>query len=388
MVRYNNINIVTNNIKQYFLLFYILSKFFYKPYHFFQNFLCLFFIKFKWRQRFGRTSNFLNLYPPHRGLLYKIDLKPIWFFKKQQLFRKRKRLSKIKTKKNLKLKRLNLNFFKYYHLNQKYINMKYTNFSILQRIFLSKKNIKNRLWQFFYAPTKFYKIKASIVSKTKDVSRIQSFSFDKINKLTMLNANKPLISKMRKARYAHWDLRLKGRLNEWRYNKLLGVDLSYITKTNYYTFLSLILVRCFNFILSWRQILKLHNFNLVLHNGFFMGYKPVLKKGDIIELPVFIKNLTTKNEKYFKLITKKSKKRAYIEFLHSKKKLKKNNKNFPKIFKKLPVGFLNFGAFLDFDSSTNSFAIIADVGNYSHNVHYNILYTSVLTLQNWRYRFD
>ena len=126
MVRYNNVNIVTNNIKQYFLLFYILSKFFYKPYHFFQNFLCLFFIKFKWRQRFGRTSNFLNLYPPHRGLLYKIDLKPIWFFKKQQLFRKRKRLSKIKTKKNLKLKRLNLNFFKYYHLNQKYINMKYT----------------------------------------------------------------------------------------------------------------------------------------------------------------------------------------------------------------------------------------------------------------------
>lgn len=201
--------------------------------------------------------------------------------------------------------------------------MKYTNFSILQRIFLSKKNIKNRLWQFFYAPTKFYKIKASIVSKTKDVSRIQSFSFDKINKLTMLNANKPLISKMRKARYAHWDLRLKGRLNEWRYNKLLGVDLSYITKTNYYTFLSLILVRCFNFILSWRQMLKLHNFNLVLHNGFFMGYKPVLKKGDIIELPVFIKNLTTKNEKHFKLITKKSKKRAYIEFLHSKKKLKK-----------------------------------------------------------------
>ena len=387
MVRYNNLNFSIVSLKYYFLFFLILNKLSYKPYHWFQSLFHLFFAKLTFKEKFLGLPHFLNTTAPHRGILFKLELKPIWALKKKSFFYKRKRLLRLK-KKFRKIKNLNLSFFKYYHLSQKYLNIKYSSFSIFQRIFLSKKFIKNRLWRFFYAPTKFFKINSLISNKVNEITRLKDFFFKQPHKLYMLNANKPLITKMRKARYAHWDFRLKGKLNEWRYNKLLGVDLNYITKDNYYTFLNLILLRCFSFILSWRQILKLHNFNLILHNGFFMGYTPTLKCGDIVELPIFIKKSTYEDNKYFSLIVKKSKKRAYIEFLHSKKGLKRAPKHYPKIFKKLPLGFLKLGAFLDFDSSTNSFAVITNITNYKHNIHYNILYTSVLTLQNWRYRFD
>jgi len=35
---------------------------------------------------------------------------------------------------------------------------------------------------------------------------------------------------MRKSRYAHWGYRTTGKLNEWRYNKLLSYELGHLVK--------------------------------------------------------------------------------------------------------------------------------------------------------------
>lgn len=56
---------------------------------------------------------------------------------------------------------------------------------------------------------------------------------------------------MRKARYAHWDLRLQGTLNKYRYDKLLGRELNhYLFKFSKINFLTLLFLNLYGFLIS------------------------------------------------------------------------------------------------------------------------------------------
>lgn len=280
-----------------------------------------------------------------------------------------------------------LNFLKYYRLFNLAFKTNCVNFTIRQRLFLSKKTIKKTLWQFFYTAGKHRFLKKRLYKPYDNmVASISSLS--KSSRVFFFNANKPLIWKMRSARYAHWDLRIKGKLNEWRYNKLLGTELYMLSRNNNNPLLNFIFVRAFNVILSWRQMILLLKYSLIMHNGKVFSNSAVLHVGDIIELPFFIKGYAFFKQRQFKKIISRSKRLSYKSFLSYKNKKIRKHKVVPKLFKKLPIGFKRFGTSLAQDYALNTFAIMYPLDKYKHDISYEISNSSVLTLQNWRYRFD
>ena len=65
----------------------------------------------------------------------------------------------------------------------------YIDLTSLENI-LSKKFIKNRLWRFFYAPTKFFKINSLISNKVNEITRLKDFFLNSLINyicLTLIN---------------------------------------------------------------------------------------------------------------------------------------------------------------------------------------------------------
>ena len=61
---------------------------------------------------------------------------------------------------------------------------------------------------------------------------------------------------------------------------------------------------------------------------------------------------------------------------------KKKIKKIPKIFKKLPLNYKCLGSISAYDSSIGSVAILYNLKNYTQDVEYSFVNSSVLTLQN------
>lgn len=279
-----------------------------------------------------------------------------------------------------------LNFLKYYRLINFDFKTNYINFTINQRLFLSKKTIKKTLWQFFYTAEKHRFLKKKFYKPHNIVDNISSSPQN--SRVFFFNANKPLIWKMRNARYAHWDLRTKGKLNEWRYDKLLGTELYMLSHKTNNPLLNFIFIRAYNVILSWRQMILLLKYSLITHNGKIFSNSTTLQVGDIIELPFFLWGSTSFKRRHFKKIIGRAKKLSYKSFLSYKNKKIRKHKVVPKLFKKLPIGFKRFGTSLAQDYALNIFTLVYPLDKYKHDIYYEISNSSVLTLQNWRYRFD
>jgi hypothetical protein len=262
-------------------------------------------------------------------------------------------------------------------------------FLLRQRYFLTSKNLNKNIWKFLYAKSKY-----TFNNDKKNLNLQLTYLLKPSQKksLFFVNLYKKLLWKMRKSRYAHWSYRTTGKLNEWRYNKLLSYELGHLVKDFSKQMLVHILFRTLYKTLSWRQVLLLLSFNLVVVNGKFCKQHTSLKKGDIIELPTFIKPDTLRNRlpksNVFKKIISRGKKSAYKAFRSKNIFNKPNIKKIPKIFKKLPMGYKFLGSTLARDSSINALALIYDLMSLSHDLEYKMTYSSVLTLQNWRYRFD
>jgi len=110
-----------------------------------------------------------------------------------------------------------------------------------------------------------------------------------------------------------------------------------------------------------------------------------LQKGDIIELPFgnynFIKSKRLK--RYYNKIFNKAKKRAYLQYIHRKKKVNKHLLlKIPKIYKKLPTNFAYFGKITAYDPVLNTFGLIDHVPAFNDNIYSKILNKSVLSLYN------
>lgn len=367
---YYNFGLTFFKLQHHYLFYFINSGLNYKNKSYLSNFfsnlpISLFFIK-------EATDVFLQL--PQNNLKTKIY--------------KRDFILSFHSKRN---KRLSKNFYKFYFLKFKHLHKKISRFSINQRMMLTARNIYKGLFNFFYSGVqKQRQDNLNLMTdsiKKKWLSKLVVHK-EKRNIKIFFNAHKQLVAKMRKSRYAHWHLRVRGKLNEWRYHKLLGVELHNITRSSYSTFLNFILLRSFNFILCWQQIIKLQSFNLVLHNGLPIGPDPIVVRGDIFELPIFL------NRRFYHLrtnmtnILSRSKRQAYKGFIKWNSIPVTKGKKFPKIVKKIPLNVLNLGSCIEWDVTTNSFSVIYKLSKFKNNLDFEIAFSSVLTLQNWRYRYD
>lgn len=299
--------------------------------------------------------------------------------KPTKLLQKKKLKSYIYKFLQFNLKKTN-NFFNFFYTKNSNILKVKAHFSLKQRLFLSQRFITQQIWSFLYksVSTNFYlKNKAeNSIEKTKDVKRL------------FFNFHKPLIWKMRKARYVHWELRTRGKLNKYRYDKLLGRELVYRLKTKYIQLLACVFFITYYSVLSWKQMLLAINYNLILINSKSVGSSILnINKGDIIELPYGL-NYRKVNINLYTNVIKKSKKVVYKLYKHKWFLKNKKNKLVPKIFKKLPVGVQLFGKNLAYDPVLNIFAVIYNLPKTTHNLNWNITKSSVLSLQNWRYNFN
>lgn len=285
-------------------------------------------------------------------------------------------IEKIFNKKLLKKK----NFLNYMYSKSISIQKIKINFNLKQRLFLSQKNITHQIWSFLYkrVNTKFF-LK----------NKFQKFTnSDTDRKLLFFNFHKPLIWKMRTARYVHWNLRTRGKLNKYRYDKLLGRELVFRLKTKFVQLLLCVFFISYYSILSWKQLLLVINHNLIIINSVSISKELLnVKKGDIIELPYGLNYRAFNSHKYNNIV-KNSKKTVYKLYKTKWLFRKKKNKLVPKIFKKLPVPVQLFGKTIAYDPMLNVFAVIYDVPAVKHNTNWSITKSSVLSLQSWRYNFN
>lgn len=298
-------------------------------------------------------------------------------FKKLKFKKKKYTLLKIFRKYyKKKFSLTTLKFLNKYYISQK---TKYRTrlkiFSLSQRLFISSKNLIKKIYFLFYKKNNSKK-KYKIVKK----------------KVTFLNFNKKPIWKMRKARYAHWDLRLQGTLNKYRYDKLLGRELNhYLFKFSKINFLTLLFLNLYGFLISWKQIYKFVLMQLIVINGEFGNLKDVLVQGDILEFPsdLSILKLQSFVDKKFQILLRRAKKRAYTDgFFFWKKKLKLRKKKVHKIYKKLNLYLLKNYANVAHDPTINTICILNIQKNIYYNPEYSLVKHSVIGLQNWRYNFD
>jgi hypothetical protein len=289
------------------------------------------------------------------------------------------RLKAVKKKNKTKLRSLfffkkiksQVSFIKLGFIQPLVIN-KIITFNLQQRLFTSKKHLSKHLGSFLFKP---------LLKKKKRF-------YIKAKSIIFLNAHKSLIWKMRKARYAHWAFRKIGKLNERKYHRFLGTELSFLTQKHGWQLLSQILLSTFTIPISWRHLSNLYLNNLVLVNGNPASNYTVIAKGDIVDLPYNLRTKLLKKKKIFKLF--KRSQRTFFKFF---KKLKtyhtiENRFVIPKIFKRTFRKQTHFIKHIAFDKSLNSFAVINNLPAWNNNFEYKTIVSSVIGLQNWKYKFD
>lgn len=286
-------------------------------------------------------------------------------------------------------KKKKVSIFKFSHLKFSYKVPVVTTFALQQRLFLYERRVRNQMWNFLYK-----KVKRILVERKNRTNKfLQTFLPSKLVKKTILfNANKPLIWKMRNARYTHWNFRTIGKLNQWRYDKLLAWELNKLVFGVSKQMLAHILLRTYSCLISWRQILTLIKYQLISINGCYYNDNIKIKQGDIIELPFRVKrdfgNSKKKRRRAYTGLIFRARRVAYNAYAQRNRRLVKKYKFLPKIFKRIPVGFKKLGSLLARDKSLNVYGVILPLQAVSFDVDYEMTHTSVLTLQNWRYRFD
>lgn len=297
-------------------------------------------------------------------------------------------IRKISKKLRKKWKTTRVNFVKHGYIHKPIVNKFVNTFGLKQRIFMNKKTIVGTMWAFLYTKIKNNFLKKQLRKPRSEYSKLRI----KKKKRVLLNAYRPLVWKLRKARYAHWSLRTRGKLNEYRYDKLLGVELTFVAKTPSYQFLCHILLNTLYCVLSWRQMMLLSHYCLIVYNGQYARLPDFIEKGDIIELPFGkkMRKLRKKLKLTFTMIVSKSKKLSYRSFLARKKKYRfmRRHTEVPKIFKKLPLGLKKLGSCVAYEPSLNIVGVIYNIPFNRFDMNLAVSKISVLSLQNWRYRFN
>lgn len=241
-----------------------------------------------------------------------------------------------------------------------------TNGYLNQKIFLNPTSVLLSITQFLY---KTLTLKTDMTVKKKPAQKI-----------FFLNMYKKVSWKMRAARYTHWNLKTRGTLNEYRYNKLLGADLQ--KKRDFFSkHLVQIIWAVFGPVPLKKMSALFYSGSLLLNGNFCTPYVR-LTNGDIFEFP-YGPLLSGANSSYIQSRAWLVAKARKFSYKHLKKKLNK----VPRVFKKLAdtnTLILNY-TLLDILAGAGSI-LICPVDKQSHE--WNFLNNTTLTLNNWRYRFD
>lgn len=347
------------------------------------------YMKVRWHSRFKFTRNslFKGSLTQTARLRRKVRKIPKPRYKRRKSMQKQE-----KPYKTVRGRKVNVvNFSK--KLNLKSVlpktNVPRTGFPIKRRVYLQQKRIRRLLWTFLYKRNKTNFLFRDL-SILKYVRRAHNNHYRSKN--IFLNIHKALIWKMRTARYAHWGLRTFGKLNEYRYHKLLGYELRETERFFLANILGCLLLALFTFSLSWRHIVRVLDHKLFLVNGEFGSRFTKLEAGDLCELPSGIafakKRCHTKRAEY--RVVKRAKRISYKSYLRFVRKIKTIyvSKQIPKIFKRLPAGLRQFEKTFAFDPVTNTVCVLREIKQDENLLTSKLITTSVLSLYNWRYRFD
>lgn len=288
----------------------------------------------------------------------------------------------------------NVNFLKFFLFkNIIPVKQKFSNFTLRRKIFLTTPNITRVVADFVYTSAKKLSTHKHLMSKTHtpQIWKKNFFSNLKVkHKAIFYNAHKSLIWKMRASRFAHWWTQTRGTLNEWRYDKLLSRELS--TYLNYFQkqLLCVVLASVYCCFLSWKQQTWFFVNNLSLVNGKEFSINIILQFGDIIEFPFGpgLKTFTYFNHQRFLSKLSFAKRFLYKTSLKPKAKNLKTAHRCPRLIQRIPTGLQSLGRLICVDNGLKTVGILYKLPYLSHSVTGNVLVTAVLTLQNWRFRFD
>lgn len=289
---------------------------------------------------------------------------------------------------------VSLNFLKFFlYKNLTPIKIKHSNFTLRRKIFLTTPNITRVVSDFIYNSAKVIATKKHLMSKihTPQNWKKNFLSTHKnSHKVIFYNAHKSLIWKMRASRFAHWWTQTRGTLNEWRYDKLLARELS--TYLNYFQkqLLCVVLASVYCCFLSWKQQTWFFINNLSLVNGRIFSINIILVCGDIIEFPFGpgLKIFTQFNHQRFLSKLKIAKRFLYKTALKPKTRNWKTAHRCPRLIQRIPTGLQTLGRLLCVDNGLKTVGILYQLPYLTHSITGNVLVTAVLTLQNWRFRFD
>lgn len=283
-----------------------------------------------------------------------------------------------------------VNFFKTSILNKSSKIKEKKSFSLVRRTFINNTRINEFLWASLFKTAR----EGIITHKVKSLrQRLASKLRKKRNKLLLfLNINKPIISKLRKARYAHWGIRTRGKLNEYRYNKLIAFELKQTPLMDATQILYYYLLATYSVVLSWKQILRLLLTNLILVNGQPVNVIKRLNKGDIVELPHNIAIMQRRRVfgMFLDTIVRRAKYTNYKSFINKRGRFKKlaQPNAVPKIFKRLPIPTFSIPQYFFFYPALGALFVLKKLPCHQFNIENSLFTTSVLSLHNWRYRFD
>lgn len=287
-----------------------------------------------------------------------------------------------------------VNFLKFFlYKNLLPIKPKHSNFTLRRKIFLTTPNITRVVADFVYMSAK------NLSTHKHQMSRIHTPQLWRKNKLATFktgpkaifyNAHKSLIWKMRAARFAHWWTQTRGTLNEWRYDKLLARELN--TYLNYFQkqLLCVVLTSLYCCFLSWKQQTWFFINHLSLLNGRVFSINTVLKFGDIIEFPFGpgLKIFSKFNHQRFLNKLNIAKRFLYKTSVKPKSKNLKTTHRCPKLIQRIPTGLQTLGRLIAVDAGLKTVGVIYRLPYLTHSITGNVLVSAVLTLQNWRFRFD
>ena len=286
------------------------------------------------------------------------------------------------------------NFLKFFFLRTFFIpNKKIAVFTLRRKIFINSSTLARELTYLVHTLTKPAVTKKFLKTRLLHPTKFPITQFGLLKHQTntiFYNAHKSLIWKMRTARYAHWSTQMRGTLNEWRYDKLLARSLNFYNSFFQKQLLCVIFANIYCCFLSWKSYTWFFTLNISFLNGYIFDFRTLLQQGDILEFPY------GPGLRYFTSYTKtKYLRRVYRvkRFLYKLIKKRqiskyKRSKFCQKPLQNLPISLQSIGRLIAIDPSSKTVGILKKLPYLTHSIANNATVSAVLTLQNWRFRFD
>lgn len=287
-----------------------------------------------------------------------------------------------------------VNFLKYYYSYKllKKISI-YRRLTLIQKSFITSSMFDKKTYLFFYKQKKNFinteNNNTYLLFKNKLVNKDINLKLKKNLKKKMYfsNFSESILRKARESRRAQWSYYFNSKLNRRKYK----IFFTSIGKTShklwFFEILSFFILQIYCKFFSWNHIHILLKSKMFLIN--FKEYSDtyLVKHGDIISIPYSLVNgfiAIWHKFNYFKFL-RRIKKWSYLNYCkHINKKLLKK-KNFPKIFKKLPINIYIYRKNLILDYLLPTAVYLNNTNSYRFNLSSQWEISTVYKLYAWKF---